>query len=247
MINSVFSTILCLSLCVALCSITSCKSESSGSAPTAKEYPKEIKSVAKEPTTTQIESGDKSVLKGVDEQASKVAIGDKPATNQKNQQNSAPISTPSDKAESKPKKTKPKARRNIKKPQIEFAVIRHDFGTIIQGDTVDYNFEFVNNGKGPLVIESAKATCGCTQPSYPFIPIESGEKGYIGVKYISVGKEGTQKPLITVTSNASKEPITLLLTGKVDVPTKDKDLDKASEKDTTQNQPIQQDSLSKDN
>ncbi len=125
---------------------------------------------------------------------------------------------PTKKSSSKIKKKtlKPKS-----KPQIEFDVIRHDFGTIVQGDTVLFNFNFVNKGKAPLEIESAKATCGCTQPSFPFIPIEPGEEGYIGVMYISVGKEGHQEPTITVHSNVSKEPITLLMTGIVEVPEKE--------------------------
>ena len=128
---------------------------------------------------------------------------------------------PVNKESNKAKKIIQKPRAPRPKPQIEFEVIRHDFGTIIQGDTVLYNFNFVNKGKAPLEIESAKATCGCTQPSFPFIPIEPGEEGYIGVMYISVGKEGHQEPTITVTSNATKEPITLLMTGTVEVPKDD--------------------------
>lgn len=111
---------------------------------------------------------------------------------------------------------KPTSRANIKRqPQIKFDLIRHDFGTIVQGDTVDYNFKFKNTGDAPLEIDSTKVTCGCTQPSYPFMAIEVGDEGYIGVKYVSVGKEGAQEPLITVYSNGSSKPTTLMLTGKV--------------------------------
>lgn len=105
-------------------------------------------------------------------------------------------------------------------PQINFDQIRYDFGEINQGDTVDYKFKFLNTGNAPLVVNNVKATCGCTQPSYPFIPIEAGEEGHVGVRYISVGKEGLQKPLITVYTNASKDPITLMFSGKVNVPAK---------------------------
>ena len=111
----------------------------------------------------------------------------------------------------KPKKARPKAK-------LDFDVIRHDFGTITQGDTVSFNFNFTNNGKAPLEIETAKASCGCTQPSFPFIPIEPGDSGFIGVMYVSVGKEGYQEPTITVNSNATKEPITLQMTGNVELP-----------------------------
>ncbi len=124
-----------------------------------------------------------------------------------------------------PKKSTPKI---VRKPNIKFEQIRYDFGEITQGDTVDYKFKFSNEGKSPLVIKNAKATCGCTQPSYPFMPIEPGETGFIGVKYVSVGKEGAQKPLITVTTNASKEPIALMLNGMVNLPEKAKDKKKVA-------------------
>lgn len=118
-----------------------------------------------------------------------------------------------------PKKVPVKKRPKLK-PKIKFDLIRYDFGTIMQGDTVDYKFKFTNTGKAPLVIENADVTCGCTQPSYPFIPIEAGEEGYIGVRYISVGKLGNQKPLITIKTNASKQPVTLMMAGIVDAPAK---------------------------
>lgn len=118
--------------------------------------------------------------------------------------------------ESKPnRKTKKTRSQNRARSAIEFKLIRYDFGTIVEGDTVDYNFMFQNTGKAPLEIDSTKVTCGCTQPSYPFMPIEVGEKGFIGVRYVSVGKEGAQEPLISVYTNASKEPISLMMTGKV--------------------------------
>ncbi len=129
-----------------------------------------------------------------------------------NKEQNAPKSA----AESANKKQKRK--RSKSKAKLDFDVIRHDFGTIIQGDTVSFNFNFTNNGKAPLEIESAMASCGCTQPSFPFIPIEPGESGFIGVMYVSVGKEGYQEPTITVNSNATKEPITLQMTGNVELP-----------------------------
>jgi len=113
-------------------------------------------------------------------------------------------------------------------PAIEFEKIRHDFGEIIQGDTVDFKFTFANTGQAPLVINSAKATCGCTQPSFPFVPIDAGEEGYIGVRYISVGKEGMQKPTITVYTNVSKEPITLMMTGRVELDNKEEKRDSSA-------------------
>ncbi len=130
--------------------------------------------------------------------------------------------------ESKPK---PKKRKKTKRrSKISFEMIRFDFDTIKQGESITHNFKFVNIGAGPLVIENVTATCGCTQPSYPFIPIEPGETGFIGVKYNSVGKEGAQKPLIKVKSNAAKEPVTLMLEGYVVKPPQEEVTDTLREK-----------------
>ena len=119
------------------------------------------------------------------------------------------------------KKTTPrKAKKRKPKPkaEISFEKLEIDFGEITQGDTVDFKFKFVNTGKGPLEVTSAVGTCGCTVPSFPFLAIPPGEEGFIGVKYISIGKEGDQSPSIAVESNGSSDPVTLFMKGHVKVP-----------------------------
>ena len=86
---------------------------------------------------------------------------------------------------------------------------------IEQGDKVQYQFVFTNTGDADLIIKDAQASCGCTTPSYPFVPIKPGETGSIGVTFSSVGKMGTQRPSITVTSNAHPRVTTLHLEGFV--------------------------------
>lgn len=131
---------------------------------------------------------------------------------------------PSTKKKSTQKKSKTKPRA-----MIAFDDPFQDFGTIMEGDTVDFKFTFTNKGKGPLDISSAVPTCGCTLPSFPFIPVEPGEEGYIGVKYISIGKQGEQTPSIEVTSNGSVKPIILTMKGFVEPKPKEEIL----EQDTT--------------
>ena len=118
-----------------------------------------------------------------------------------------------------PKKKKTPKKKIVPKKQmskIVFEEFEFDFGNIKEGDTITHKFVFKNESKVPLEVISADATCGCTRPSFPFIPIENGEEGYIGVQYISINKEGYQKPEITVKSNGSAQPITLNLTGYVE-------------------------------
>ena len=89
------------------------------------------------------------------------------------------------------------------------------FGIIKPGDVIEHKFEFTNTGTSDLVITDAKASCGCTQPSFPFIPIKPGEKGFIGVKYDSKGKLGQQKPMVTLTTNGSPKTRKIYLEGLV--------------------------------
>ncbi len=101
------------------------------------------------------------------------------------------------------------------KPQIQFDEPIHEFGEITEGDIIEHKFAFKNTGKAELVIKSAKASCGCTNPSYPFIGIAPGETGFIGVTYNSVSKDGPQKPEVTIKTNVDDTSIILYLSGVV--------------------------------
>ncbi|MEO1628783.1 MAG: DUF1573 domain-containing protein [Bacteroidota bacterium] len=116
----------------------------------------------------------------------------------------------------KKKRSSSKKRRSRKKARVQFEEMVHRYETIKQGETVKHQFRFKNTGKTPLVIKNVKASCGCTQPSYPFIPIEAGEEGYIGVVFDTKGKLGKQKPVITVETNADPSTYKLYLEGYVD-------------------------------
>jgi hypothetical protein len=114
----------------------------------------------------------------------------------------------------KASKKEPTPANNLK-PKITFEETMYDFEEITAGDIIEIKFNFKNTGKAPLIIKSATATCGCTVPSYPFIPIEPGERGFIGVTYNSVGKSGEQKPSITIITNAAPAKYVLHLQGNV--------------------------------
>lgn len=100
--------------------------------------------------------------------------------------------------------------------KIQFEQKTLKYGMIMQGDKIDRQFKFKNVGTTDLLIENVTASCGCTQPSYPFIPIPPGETGIIGVNFNSTGKLGPQKPTITVTTNGKPRTVKLYLDGFVD-------------------------------
>ena len=91
----------------------------------------------------------------------------------------------------------------------------HFFGDITEGEIVEHTFEIVNNGEVPLIIESAKPSCGCTVPDWPKEPIPVGGKGQIFVKFDSKGKKGAQNKSITVTANTEPAINTLYLRGNI--------------------------------
>lgn len=90
-------------------------------------------------------------------------------------------------------------------PEITFDKTEHDFGTIIEGETVEYTFRFTNTGKAPLIITNVFADCGCTVPQFPKEAIEPGKSENIQVKFNSTDKSGENRKKVTIESNA-KEP-----------------------------------------
>ena len=102
-------------------------------------------------------------------------------------------------------------------PIMTFDQEAHDFGTIQQGETVVYNFNFTNTGESDLIITAAHGSCGCTVPEYPKEPIKPGEKGQIKVSFNSTGKTGVQKKSVTIGTNTiikiERLSITATITG----------------------------------
>jgi hypothetical protein len=101
-------------------------------------------------------------------------------------------------------------------PKITFDRVRHNFGNIYHAERVTHEFTFTNTGQQDLLVTGVKASCGCTQPTYPTEPIAPGEQGAISVLYNSVGKQGTQKADIRVKTNDPENPeVVLYLSGRV--------------------------------
>jgi hypothetical protein len=86
-------------------------------------------------------------------------------------------------------------------PAFAFENIDHDFGTINEGDVVEYTFKFKNTGDAPLIIQSAQPSCGCTVPDWTKEPIPVGGEGFVNAKFDSKGKPNIQNKTITVTAN----------------------------------------------
>ncbi len=102
-------------------------------------------------------------------------------------------------------------------PIFSFVEETHDFGNIKEGPVVQYDFEFKNIGKEPLVIQSCSASCGCTTPEWTKTPIMPGQKGKLTVKYNTQGRAGTFNKTVYIASNAKcdKERYEIYIKGNV--------------------------------
>jgi len=88
---------------------------------------------------------------------------------------------------------------------IKFNEEEHSFGTVPEGPSVSYDFEFKHIGKVPIIFSDVHGSCGCTVPEWPKEPIAPGAKGTIKVKY-DTKRSGTINKSVTISSNAVNEP-----------------------------------------
>jgi hypothetical protein len=109
------------------------------------------------------------------------------------------LSTPQEVMAQKEAEQKP-----LSKARIQFAEKQHDFGDLVQGESVTYKFAFQNTGTEPLMILNVQTTCGCTAPQWPKKPIPPGEGGEIVVTFNSTKKMGRVNKIITVYTNGEK-------------------------------------------
>lgn len=89
-----------------------------------------------------------------------------------------------------------------------------DFGELQQGNPETAAFTLTNAGKEPLVISTAKASCGCTNLTYAKEPILPGKSTTISATY-NAAAAGAFSKTITVTTNADEQPVILQIKGVV--------------------------------
>ncbi|MDB5233266.1 MAG: hypothetical protein JWR44_259 [Hymenobacter sp.] len=108
-----------------------------------------------------------------------------------------------------------KAAGPVAGPAITFEESKYDFGSVVQGGTVDHTFKFKNTGTAPLVISNIGVSCGCTTPEWTKAPVLPGKTGTIAAHFNSTGKMGMQNKVLTIESNAAAGSTTVSLVGEV--------------------------------
>lgn len=105
------------------------------------------------------------------------------------------------------KQTSPATSLTVENMVFEHEV--HDFGTLAEGPSAEYEFKFKNTGKEPINLQSVNASCGCTTPSWSKEPVLPGKTGTIKAAYNTDKRPGGFTKSITVVSNAGTKVLTI--------------------------------------
>jgi archaellum component FlaG (FlaF/FlaG flagellin family) len=85
-----------------------------------------------------------------------------------------------------------------KMPNIQFEKTTFKGGEVIEGEKLNATFAFTNTGGSDLIIESVKASCGCTATEPKDKVIKPGQSSEIIAKFDSRGRPGKQVKSISV-------------------------------------------------
>lgn len=99
-------------------------------------------------------------------------------------------------------------------PVARFDKTLFEFPELVQGTPGTASFDVTNDGNEPLIIASAKASCGCTNLTYSKDPILPGKSTTIRVTY-NAAAIGNFFKTVTVRLNSGDQPVVLQLKGTV--------------------------------
>jgi hypothetical protein len=97
---------------------------------------------------------------------------------------------------------------------VKFSEVTYDFGKIKQNVPVNHDFLFTNVSSGPIVIESAVASCGCTTPVKPEGAVPKGKENKINAGF-NAANPGPFNKTITIKIAGVDAPVQLRITGEV--------------------------------
>jgi hypothetical protein len=99
---------------------------------------------------------------------------------------------------------------------IKWLKVNHNFGAFNESDgPVTCSYQYVNSGDKPLVIVSARATCGCTSPKYSNKKLAPGDTAEISVTFNPAGRIGRFEKKVYVETNTRDSRSILTLGGVI--------------------------------
>ncbi len=104
-------------------------------------------------------------------------------------------------------------------PRLVFENEVYNFGQVMSGEVVDYDFQFTNRGKQTLEILKIKPDCGCTQTGEWEPRIDPGKSGRIPIRLNTKGMRGEIRKAIRIITNVPENPnYKVWLEGRVQEP-----------------------------
>ncbi len=99
-------------------------------------------------------------------------------------------------------------------PVMELETTVLDYGTIELKSEPLRKVKFTNTGTAPLVIQSARGSCGCTVPNWSKEPLMPGETGELEVRY-DTNRPGSFNKKVTIVTNEGTQSRVLTVKGNV--------------------------------
>jgi len=100
-------------------------------------------------------------------------------------------------------------------PKIKVEKDVVDFGEMNQDDSISVDFKIKNVGEAPLLIRSAKGSCGCTVAEWPREPVAPAEESIIKVTFSSGKRKGKQNKTVSLVTNTIPSTKVLTIKGTV--------------------------------
>lgn len=117
-------------------------------------------------------------------------------------------------AQTTPVKTAETTSENTDGPKATWDKLVYEMGEVTFMVSKDAEFKVTNSGNQPLVITSARASCGCTNLKYSKEPILPGASTTLAVTFNGSGN-GQFRKTITVQTNEGTKSTVLQIAGTV--------------------------------
>ena len=91
----------------------------------------------------------------------------------------------------------------------------HDFGAIAAERPVHFVFRFRNVSDAPIILQTARTTCGCTAARWTEEPVAPGAEGKLTIEYDAL-QSGSFEKKIRVFFDKQRKPEILRIMGQVE-------------------------------
>jgi hypothetical protein len=107
------------------------------------------------------------------------------------------------------------ALQSVSQPRLEVVDAKKNFGFVKRGEVVKIEFDIINKGKEPLLINDAEVSCSCTSVDFPKQPILPNQQAKVVVNFDTKTVYDRQDRVVYLHSNDPKGPSKIRYKGVV--------------------------------